>query len=478
MEPYRLPQTAAVGLDDVAPFRSNFLFPMGQIAVVLCPKMVAALGALVVMVGAMKGGLPSEDHTDSLDEMWIRAEEDYGLVRPEPGETMIAVHRQTSQRLAHAPDTWDEIPVHVGMPPEAILSDIAYGYNDIRANWEDATWWLCRVHESSRSSRQPVLALTNYVLVQGDDFLMADMRPHGLFELVLGDSLVVFPTFVPRWINLPILQTFLAPLVSRTHFGITVHGSYNGARIGNRLILCESGFFIRLHFQATVFLLGELYNSAPLQAMTLHAVSYHPSAYDVRRSTVYIAGGHTLISSRIYERTDVHSKSILKGCIYQRFPDVADFNFDLVKVHWSISAIEPVVNHDRYHYVLAVFEEELKESIVVLKLDLPPYVEIGAIFVPLTLTKRRLIAQTGIDMVCGPEGELCVCYHNGHELLNGDETYTYDGDFLVCWLDGETSQASGMEAVGSLAASSVSEWIVTVEVNCSHAVDNTDDNRQ
>ena len=135
LEPYRLPQTAAVGLDDVAPFRSNFLFPMGQEAVFLCPKMVAALGALVVMVGAMsqsgnstmqvdrpsgemtdsaayipEGGPPSEDHTDSLDEMWIRAEEDYGLVRPEPGETMIAVHRQTSQRLAHAPDTWDEIP--------------------------------------------------------------------------------------------------------------------------------------------------------------------------------------------------------------------------------------------------------------------------------------------------------------------------------------------------------------------------------
>ena len=118
MEPYRLPQTAAVGLDDVAPFRSNCLSPMGQEAVFLCPKMVATLGALVVMVGAMsqvdrpsgemtdsaefipEGGPPSEDHTDTLDELWIRAEEDYGLVRPEPGETMIAIHRQTSQRLA------------------------------------------------------------------------------------------------------------------------------------------------------------------------------------------------------------------------------------------------------------------------------------------------------------------------------------------------------------------------------------------
>ena len=71
-----------------------------------------------------------------------------------------------------------------------------------------------------------------------------------------------------------------------------------------------------------------------------------------------------------------------------------------------------------------------------------------------------------------------MCYHNGHELLNREETYTYDGDFLVCWLDDEPSQASGLEAEGSLAASPISEWIVTVEVNCSHAVDNTDDNRQ
>ena len=119
MDPYLLPQTAAVGLDDVAPFSSNFV-PMGQEAVFLCPKMVVALGALVAMVSAMihsgnstmqvdrpsgemtnpaahtpEGGSSNEDLTDSLDEVWIRAEEDYGLVRPEPGETIIAVHRQT-----------------------------------------------------------------------------------------------------------------------------------------------------------------------------------------------------------------------------------------------------------------------------------------------------------------------------------------------------------------------------------------------
>ena len=50
------------------------------------------------------------------------------------------------------------------------------------------------MHASSRSSSQPVLAATNYVLIQEDDLLAVDMRPHGLVELVFGEELVVFST--------------------------------------------------------------------------------------------------------------------------------------------------------------------------------------------------------------------------------------------------------------------------------------------
>ena len=44
--------------------------------------------------------------------------------------------------------------------------------------------------------------------------------------------------------------------------------------------------------------------------------------------------------------------------------------------------------------------------------SIPPssYVDIGAIRVPQTLTKRRLILQTGLDLVCGPGGEICAFY--------------------------------------------------------------------
>ena len=93
---------------------------------------------------------------------------------------------------------------------------------------------------------------------------------------------------------------------------------------------------------------------------------------------------------------------------------------------------------------------------VVLKLDMPPYVDIGAIFVPQTLTKRRLITQTGIDMVCGPEGEVCACYHNGYELLSGEETTAYDGDFFACWLEAEPQKATSVVTGGNRAGSSAS----------------------
>ena len=48
---------------------------------------------------------------------------------------------------------------------------------------------------------------------------------------------------------------------------------------------------------------------------------------------MYIAWGYTLISSRIYERVDVHAKVVLTEGLHQRFPDLVDVNFDLVKVH-------------------------------------------------------------------------------------------------------------------------------------------------
>ncbi len=226
-----------------------------------------------------------------------------------------------------------------------------------------------------------------------------------------------------------------------------MHGLCNGNRLGHRLVRCANGFFVQVHYESTPFLLSELFNSAPLHAVTLHTVTEYPSERDVRWSMVYIPGGNTLIFSRYYERVDVHSKVVLTGGLHQRFPDLVNENFDLVKVHPSVDTLDPVVNHARQRYALVFIDEGPMDVVVVLKLDLPPYADIGAIFVPQVLDKSRLVMQTGIDLVCGPEGELCACYHNGWELSSGEEATVYDGDLFVCWFDTEPREAVGANTV-------------------------------
>ena len=89
-------------------------------------------GSSTVQAASAVDGVPSsEDLAELRREEWEKAEEQYGLYRPSPGETVIVVHRQTSKSLAVASVTWDDIPVHYNMLPEEILSDIAHWYNDI-----------------------------------------------------------------------------------------------------------------------------------------------------------------------------------------------------------------------------------------------------------------------------------------------------------------------------------------------------------
>ena len=109
-----------------------------------------------------------------------------------------------------------------------------------------------------------------------------------------------------------------------------------------------------------------------------------------------------------------------------------------------------------------MIEEDLVEPTVVLKVDLPPYVDIGAIRVPETLTKRRLILQTGLDLVCGPGGEICACYHNGYELLSEETVTADDGDFFACWLDSEPRRPLLVTA-GGCPVSPMAGWETVIE---------------
>ena len=144
------------------------------------------------------------------------------------------------------------------MPPAVILEDIARVYRDIGDQWSALTWWLCRIHESSVLSAMPILGYANYVLVLENEYVNLGRRPHGLMELVCGDDSYLFPTVLPEWLNWPLLQAFLEPISHCNHFGMGMMGFYNGDRLSQRLVQCNSGFFVQVHYISTVFFLREL----------------------------------------------------------------------------------------------------------------------------------------------------------------------------------------------------------------------------
>ena len=98
---------------------------------------------------------------------------------------------------------------------------------------------------------------------------------------------------------------------------------------------------------------------------------------------------------------------------------------------WSVQLVIPIVEDDY-------------TPVVLFKAVLSTYEGLGAIYVPPVLNKYILITDTGLDIVCGPQGELCACYHNGLWLGNA-QTDVSDLDFISCWLTEDETLGSASD---------------------------------
>ena len=373
----------------------------------------------------------------SLASEWTRVEGSYGLERPLHGESLVYIHHQTTQRMAISHESWEPISVSREELPELILEDIALFFADIYVQWREVSWWVCRIHHTSAASALPILSAPNYVVVTERDYEAFGHRPYGLVELVIfGRNSHVFATCLPRWMNWPIVRAFLEPITHSGHFGIQMMGLLNGVSLDRRLVRC-----VQVFISASPLVLGELSQNAPLVADTLHTAGSYPFSERTLRTIVYIAGGDSLILSRCFITEAPPSRSELIQGIKGRFPDLAMENIGLAEVHPSMHTINPVAHPGTLYYVVIPVEEDHLVHIA-LELHLPPYHHLGSISVPPRLSKFRLIAQTGINIVCGPTGELCMCYLNGWELSNAQDARVYDGDFIICWLDRDSDSSA------------------------------------
>ena len=74
---------------------------------------------------ALLHGNPVEDIERAIASEWTRVEDTYGLERPLHGESLVYIHRQTTQRMAISHESWEPISVSREEFPELILEDIA-----------------------------------------------------------------------------------------------------------------------------------------------------------------------------------------------------------------------------------------------------------------------------------------------------------------------------------------------------------------
>ena len=248
--------------------------------------------------------------------------------------------------------------------------------------------------------------------------------------------------------NLAILRAFLTPIFAGLQHGLHCQVALNGMLLTHNLVECRTGFYLRVRWRGEPDLLDQLEHIANTQAMQLHLPSmiFAEPRLQLLRATVYIPGGNTLVMSRKLTVLGHENDPQVDGELRRRFPDLAMTNFGIGPVHQSYYLMEPTYNRGWSVQLVIPIIEDHDNPVVLFRASLPPYEGIGAIYVPKELTKFFLISDTGLDIVCGQQGELCSCYRNLQPL--GEEPQTIlDLDYLSCWLeDGETRSEVRREA--------------------------------
>ena len=264
---------------------------------------------------------------------WAELQQTYGIERLRGANCEIYIHKIPQDHGLFPMTTWAR---HVATPdlwPEELIDDIAGWFDDLRGRWPEVEWWVQRIHGSSSSSRMTMLQQVNYVLITRRDFEAFARNPHGLMELGFRDP-QLHTTVLPRLLNLYILRTFLAPLLEGIQPRLTLRAFLNGIALDHRLVGVESGFYLERDIE-----------------------------------------------------------SALRG----RFQDLAQDNFGTGLVHLSYYLTEPVADPCwDIRLLIPVVEDDIT-PVVLFKAVLSTYEGQGAIYVPPTLNKQTLLAETGLQ---------------------------------------------------------------------------------
>ena len=266
------------------------------------------------------------------------------------------------------------------------------------------------------------------------DYWAFHQRSHGLLELVLGDREFSFPTILPQAINLPLVRSFLAPLVPDGLSCVLVNAWHNGMALDSSLVRCFDGFLVQITVACGRTLLDNLLAAAPTVSLRMHQEVF--GLPDPLLVQAVFVPGDTLMSSRAM--TAIAGRDVivttLQAELRRRFLDMEHVGFEILAVHQSVKWHDPVYSpHKDRAVVVYTYDYLRRDASVFLRLSLPPYRDEGAIYCPCRLTKRLLVLQLGLQLVCGVDGDNCFCSLNDAELTS-DEAAVEDAAFLSCWM--------------------------------------------
>ena len=423
----------------------------------ICVIQVWVVACSLEDTAPIDGGHPRGAHGDAppglFTPRWVELRQQYGIERPQERSSELYFHRlprpQHSGTSTNPLSSWIRITATHDLWPDELVDDLTFWYEDLRHQWPQVGWWVTRVHTSSASSRLPLFQSVNYVLISEEDFRTYEERPHGVLEFGFEEPQLC-TTVLPRFINWPILAAFLSPLWVGMQAETTAWAFLNGEALTHHLVECHSGFYLRVFWGGNAYLGEQLEQMVSTHSLQLHLPPLTITGAHLlnRGVTVYLPGGSTLVMSRKLSVFGPNTVRDIDFEVRKRFIDLVQENFGLCPVHSSYYQLEPVVQPGWTVELIIPIVEDDDMPVVLFKAVLPPYEGIGAIYVPKTTNKFDLILNTGLDIVCGPQGELCACYHNGFVMSEIHSAVT-DGDFFSCYLTDMKSAAGHTSAIGS-----------------------------
>ena len=364
--------------------------------------------------------------SSSLDGLWRRAFENYGLQRP-TDVTEIHVFRVILQSsLDNNACTRSVTRTSPNCDPFQTLERIIDKWWDLELEEHDQSWRLSPVNSAYTWSSSNELSSPTYVLTRkGNPFHF--LRPHGVLEVLWGHRQWTTAIALPKWINnyhcLGLLAQACGPILTSS-----CAMWCDNTRVSEELIECHIGSFVQVHIKALCSDLVRIDLQAALQRSihTLH-LPVNTLHDDLVKMTVFVPQGVTCFSGASFDCTSSFEnwqKALMEEGrrVYPgKNPDTMIFH----RVHKSIEEVCPVFEPAVKHFILADSEEQEHTRTVVFAIFTARFEFFGAShWTPVTQVWDIL------DLCGGDRG--WIIYHNNQRLRH-QKVMVHQGDFFACY---------------------------------------------